>query len=43
MVCHNKVNIHFGEDKIKSILFDSKFKRQYIRNCLIKYGDIQIK
>ena len=26
----NKLNIHFGEDKTKSILFASKFKRKNI-------------
>ena len=26
----NKLSIHFGEDKIKSILFASKFKRKNI-------------
>ena len=39
----NKLNIHFGKDKTKSILFYSKFKKQYVRNFLMKYRDIQIK
>ena len=38
----NKLSIHFGEDKTKSILFASKFKNKNI-NLNIKYGDIQIK
>ena len=40
---HNKLSIHFGEDKTKSILFASKFKRKNIKNFHIKYRDIQIK
>ena len=28
----NKLSIHFGEDKTKSILFVSKFKRKTIKN-----------
>ena len=39
----NKLSIHFGEDKTKSILFASKFKNQNIKKLNIKYGDIQIK
>ena len=39
----NKLSIHFGEDKTKSILFASKFKRKNIKKLNIKYGDIQIK
>ena len=35
--------IHFGEDKIKSIFFASKFKRKNIKKLHIKYEDIQIK
>ena len=38
----NKLSIHFGEDKTKSILFASKFKRKNIKKLHIKYGDIQI-
>ena len=33
-ICHwfvdNKLSIHFGEDKTKSILFASKFKRKNV-------------
>ena len=36
---NNKLSIHFGDDKIKSILFATKFKIKKVR----KYGDIQIK
>ena len=39
----NKLSIYFGEDKIKSILFASKFKRKNTKKLLIKYGDMQIK
>ena len=39
----NKLSVHFGEDKTKSILFASKFKSKYIKKLSIKYGDIQIK
>ena len=39
----NKLSIHFGEDKTKSIFFASKFKRKNIKKLHIKYGDIQIK
>ena len=28
----NKLSIHFGEDKTKSILFASKFKKKNIKN-----------
>ena len=37
------LRIHFAEDKTKSILFASKFKRKNIKRLHIKYGDIQIK
>ena len=33
----NKLSIHFGEDKRKSILFASKFKRKNIKKLFIKY------
>ena len=39
----NALSIHFGEGKIKSILFASKFKRKNLKKIHIKYGDIQIK
>ena len=39
----NKVSIHFGNDKTKSILFATKFKIKKVRKLNIKYGDIQIK
>ena len=41
-VVDNKRSIHFGEDKTKSILFASKFKRKNVKKLHIKYGDIQI-
>ena len=39
----NKLSIHFGDDKPKSILFASKFKIKKVRKLNIKYGNIQIK
>ena len=39
----NKITIHFGEDKTKSILLASKFKNKNIKKLHIKYWDIQIK
>ena len=38
----NKLSIHFGDDKTKSILFATKFKIKKVRKLNIKYGDIQI-
>ena len=38
----NKLSIHFGDDKTKSILFATKFKIKKVRKLSIKYGDIQI-
>ena len=39
----NKLSIHFGDDKTKSILFATKFKIKKVRKLNIKYRDIQIK
>ena len=39
----NKLSIHFGEDKTKSILFVSKRRAKNIRQLNIKYKDINIK
>ena len=39
----NKLSIHFGEDKTKSILFTSKNKIKKVGNLSIHRGDIQIK
>ena len=39
---NNKLSIHFRDDKIKSILFATKFKIKKVRKLTIKYGDIQI-
>ena len=39
----NKLSIHFGDDKTKSILFAIKFKIKKVRKLNIKYVDIQIK
>ena len=38
----NKLSIHFGEDKAKSILSISKFKRKNIKKLHIKFGDIKL-
>ena len=40
---NNKLSKQFGEDKPKSILFASKFKRKHIKKLHIKYGDLKIK
>ena len=40
---HNKLSIHFGEDKAKLILFASKFKNKNIKKHSTKYRNIQIK
>ena len=40
---NNKLSIHFGEDKTKSILFASKQRAKNIRQLNIKYKDINIK
>ena len=39
----NKLSIHFGNEKTKSILFAIKFKIKKVRKLNIKYGNIQIK
>ena len=39
----NKLSIHFGEDKTKSILFANKRRAKNIRQLNIKYKDINIK
>ena len=39
----NKLSIHLGDDKAKSILFATKFKIKNVRKLNIKYGHIQIK
>ena len=40
---HNRLSIHFGEDKTKSILFASKHKIKRVPKLKIKYKNIQIK
>ena len=35
----NKLSIHFGDDKTKSLLFTSKRKARNIRQLNIKYKD----
>ena len=39
-VVDNKLSIHFVEDKTKSILFTSKFKRKNTKKPHMKYGDM---
>ena len=39
----NKLSIHFGEDKTKSILFSTKNRKRKIGTLDIKYGDAKIK
>ena len=39
----NKLSIHFGEDKTKSIFFASKWRAKNIRQLNIKYIHINIK
>ena len=39
----NKISIHFGEDKTKSILFASKRKKKKVPKLKINYTNIQIK
>ena len=39
----NKLSIHFGDSKIKSILFATKFKIKKVRKLNMTYGNIQIK
>ena len=39
----NKLSIHFGEDKTKSILFSTKNRKRRIGTLDIKYDDVKIK
>ena len=39
----NKLSIHFGENKTKSILFSSKRKLKLVEELDIRYQDIKIK
>ena len=39
----NKLSIHFGEDKTKSILFGTKRRLKGLRELNIRYKDIEIK
>ena len=39
----NKLSIHFGEDKTKSILFDPLNKCKKLRKLNISYGSLKIK
>ena len=40
---YNKLNIHFGEDKTKSILFSTKNRKRKIATLDIQYSDVKIK
>ena len=40
---NNKLSIHFGEDKTKSILFASKWRAKNICQLKMKYKDINLK
>ena len=37
----NKLSMHFGTDKTKSVIFASTFQKKNIKKHNIKYGDIQ--
>ena len=39
----NKLSIHFGEDKTKSILFSTKNRKRKIRTLDMQYGDVKTK
>ena len=40
---NNKLSIHFGEDKTKSVLFSTKNRKRKIGTLDIQYGNIKIK
>ena len=39
----NKVSVHFGDEKTKSILFGTKWQLKQQRDLKLRYGDIEIK
>ena len=39
----NKLSVHFGEEKTKSILFGTKRQLKNQRDLVVRYGDIEIK
>ena len=39
----NKISMHFGEDKTKSILFSSKHNLRLVEELDIRYKEIKIK
>ena len=39
----NKLSVHFGEEKTKSILFGTKRQLKNQRDLVLRYGDIEIK
>ena len=39
----NKLSVHFGEEKTKSILFGTKWQLKNQRDLDLRYGDIEIK
>ena len=38
----NKLSVHFGEEKTKSILFGTKRQLKNQRDLVLRYGDIEI-
>ena len=41
-ICDNKLSIHFGNEKTKSMLFAAKLKVKKVRKVNIRYRGIQI-
>ena len=39
----NKLSVHFGDEKTKSILFVTKWQLKNQRDLVLRYGDIEIK
>ena len=39
----NKLSVHFGEEKTKSILIVTKWQLKNQRDLILRYGDIEIK
>ena len=42
-IVYNKLSIHFGEDKTKSILFSSKRNLKLVEELDMRYKDIETK
>ena len=43
LVDDNKLSIHFGDDKTKSIIFATKFKVKKVKILNMRFGDIKTK